>query len=101
MQSKLYGWRQKEYDPKDPDGTGGEGTESSPTLTGLRKVKKPVEVKVEEKEPVVEVAKVEPPPAVTHVLTIDNGGYEQRVIFIKNDKGEWGRATAVRLRPTR
>ena len=34
MQSKLYDWRQKEYDPKRPDGTGGEGTGIQPDVAG-------------------------------------------------------------------
>ncbi len=102
--SKMFDWRKPLLDGSGTEGTsGGEGDGSAGgTLTKLNPVKKPdAEVlTVAPKVDLEQTVAVEPtsaPPPVTHTLTIINGEYETKAIYIKKENGEWARGSAEQL----
>jgi pilus assembly protein CpaB len=104
--SKMFDWRKPLLEGSGPEGTGGGDPDGSAggTLVKINPVKKPdaevleVAPKVDADQTVaVEPAPTPAPPRVTHTLTIVNGEYETKAIYIKNDNGEWARGTAEQL----
>jgi pilus assembly protein CpaB len=93
--SKIGDWRKAPTDvARSGDGSEGTGDTLPGGLPG--KVKK-IETEVltvapQRDDGTSEVVKVEPPtPPQKFVMTIRNGEYEQKAVFIKNEDGEWGR----------
>jgi pilus assembly protein CpaB len=104
--SKMFDWRKPVQDGTGPEGTGGGEGEGGPSgpLTRFGPGKKS-EAEVLAVAPAVDpdqAVAVEPtpapaPPRKTHTLTIVNGEYETKAIYIQNDNGEWARGTAEQL----
>jgi Flp pilus assembly protein CpaB len=103
--SKMFDWRKPLLEGGGTEGTGGgEGDGSAAGSLTKLPVKKPdaevleVAPKVDADQTVaVEPAPTPAPPRQTHTLTIVNGEYETKAIYIKNDNGEWARGTAEQL----
>jgi pilus assembly protein CpaB len=106
--SKMFDWRKPLLDGSNPENTGGSDSDGGTggALTKLNPVKRPdVEVltvapqKDADQTVAVDTTPAQPaaPPPVTHTLTIINGEYETKAIYIKKDNGEWARGSAEQL----
>jgi pilus assembly protein CpaB len=92
--SKTLDWRKPSSDLSKGPGDGSEGgPDGLPGVPGsFRKNAEVLTVLPKKDDGEAEVVKVEPPPPVTkHVMTITNGEYEQKAVFVKNENGEWAR----------
>jgi pilus assembly protein CpaB len=105
--SKMFDWRKPLLDGSNPEGTGGGQDDGSAGFGPTKIAGKRPDVEVLTVPPAVDEGQtvlVEPtpaqpagPPPVTHTLTIINGEYETKAIYIKKENGEWARGTAEQL----
>jgi pilus assembly protein CpaB len=107
--SRMFDWRKPLLDQSTTEGAGGGDGDNTPGgVLGKLPVKKP-DVEVLTVPPAVDAdqtpttvvgatpAPPAGPPPVTHTLTIINGEYETKAIYIKKENGEWARGTAEQL----